>query len=222
MAYFSTQQHTVASAAATAWSQSPAPPANGAKDAMKPKQSCNGTDSESVSSSVRRSLTRAGQQLGPLSQVVSGALSNLQGASPRGAAQNRMRALLSQDRALLSHRAFGPASLESGANLPELPAVVGGPSRGAAQNRMRELLDQDRALLALREARRRADPGAEPSEDDFAAELAQRVDRDRARESEPVHRSAASVSASRPSIRNSNIAPARRPRSRPGVRLPTR
>jgi hypothetical protein len=150
---------------------------------MKHKpESWNGAtlSSDSASSSVRRSLTRAGLQLGQLSHVVSGALSNLQGgSSPRGAAQNRMRALLNQDRALLSHRACGAASLESDDELgvPELP-LKGGPTRTAAQNRMRELLNQDRAMLALREARRRDDPGSEPLDDDFAAELVQQVERE--------------------------------------------
>lgn len=138
--------------------------------------------SDAASSSVRRSLTRAGLQLGQLSHVVSGALSNLQGgASPRGAAQNRMRALLNQDRALLSHRACGQASLESehddeGTLAASELAVKS--SRSAAQNRMRELLNQDRALLALREARRRENPACEPLDDDFAAELVQLVDRE--------------------------------------------
>ncbi|HTU60714.1 MAG TPA: hypothetical protein VMF89_19815 [Polyangiales bacterium] len=109
---------------------------------------------------------------------MSGALSNLQGgASSRGAAQNRMRALLNQDRALLSHRACGQADLEDDLESPEVP-LKGTQTRGAAQNRMRELLSQDRAMLALREARRREDPTSEPLDDDFAAELLQMVDRE--------------------------------------------
>jgi hypothetical protein len=153
---------------------------------MKHKpESWNGSDlSSDSSSSVRRSLTRAGLGLGQLSHVVSGALSNLQGsanasANPRGAAQNRMRALLNQDRALLSHRACGQASLENEdeVDVPEIP-LKGGPTRTAAQNRMRELLNQDRAMLALREARRREDPASEPLDDDFAAELLESVDRE--------------------------------------------
>jgi len=149
-------------------------------DAMKHKfESWNGATSDSASSGVRRSLTRAGLQLGQLSHVVSGALSNLQsGSSPRGAAQNRMRALLNQDRALLSHRACGQASLEDDElEAPEIP-VKGSQTRSAAQNRMRELLSQDRAMLAMREARRREDPASEPLDDDFAAELVQLVDRE--------------------------------------------
>ena len=146
---------------------------------MKHKtESWNGATSDSASSSVRRSLTRAGLQLGQLSHVVSGALSNLQGgASSRGAAQNRMRALLNQDRALLSHRACGKADLEDDLEASKVP-LKGSPTRGAAQNRMRELLSQDRAMLALREARRREDPASEPLDDDFAAELLQMVDRE--------------------------------------------
>ena len=153
---------------------------------MKHKtESWNGATSDSTSSSVRRSLTRAGLQLGQLSHVVSGALSNVQGgASPRGAAQNRMRALLNQDRALLSHRACGQASLEEEVEASEIP-VKGGPTRSAAQNRMRELLSQDRAMLALREARRREDPASEPIDDDFAAELVQLVDREWSPAQEP-------------------------------------
>jgi hypothetical protein len=148
---------------------------------MKHKpESWNGATSDSASSSVRRSLTRAGLQLGQLSHVVSGALSTLQGgASSRGAAQNRMRALLNQDRALLSHRACGQADLEDddGAEAAEVPQK-GSQTRGAAQNRMRELLSQDRAMIAVREARRRENPASEPLDDDFAAELLQLVDRD--------------------------------------------
>jgi hypothetical protein len=153
---------------------------------MKHKpESWNGATSDAIdaidaidatsSRGARRSLTRAG--LGQLSHVVSGALSTLQGGSnARGAAQNRMRALLNQDRALLSHRACGQATLEEAAepDAPELPAL-GSQTRGAAQNRMRELLNQDRALLALREARKRENPAAEPLDDDFAAELVQLV-----------------------------------------------
>jgi hypothetical protein len=141
--------------------------------------------SDSASLTVRRSLTRA-LQLGQLSHVVSGALSTFHGsASPRGAAQNRMRALLNQDRALLSHRACGEASLENENDELERPSVPlkGAQTRGAAQNRMRELLNQDRALLALREAQRRQNPGSEPLDDDFASELVQLVDR----EWTPVH-----------------------------------
>jgi hypothetical protein len=146
---------------------------------MKHKtESWNGANTDSASSSVRRSLTRAGLQLGQLSHVVSGALGNLQGsASPRGAAQNRMRALLSQDRALLSHRACGQAALEDELEAPVVP-VKGSQTRTAAQNRMRELLNQDRAMLAMREARRRENPTSEPIDDDFAAELVQLVDRE--------------------------------------------
>ena len=152
---------------------------------MKHKtESWNGATSDSTSSSVRRSLTRAGLQLGQLSHVVSGALGTLQGgASPRGAAQNRMRALLNQDRALLSHRACGQATLENEDEnedevaSPQIP-LKGSQTRSAAQNRMRELLNQDRAMLALREARRREDPASEPIDDEFAAELVQLVDRE--------------------------------------------
>lgn len=151
---------------------------------MKHKpESWNGATSDSASSSVRRSLTRAGLQLGQLSHVVSGALSNLQsGASSRGAAQNRMRALLNQDRALLSHRACGQADLEEDHDEDHDESVQvplkGSQTRGAAQNRMRELLSQDRAMLAVREARRRENPSSEPLDDDFAAELLQMVDRE--------------------------------------------
>lgn len=148
---------------------------------MKHKtESWNGATSDSASSGVRRSLTRAGLQLGQLSHVVSGAISNLQGgASSRGAAQNRMRALLNQDRALLSHRACGQADLEDEDDLgaAEVP-LKGSQTRSAAQNRMRELLNQDRAMLAMREARRREDPASEPLDDDFASELLQMVDRE--------------------------------------------
>lgn len=146
---------------------------------MKHKpESWNGATSDSASSSVRRSLTRAGLQLGQLSHVVSGALSTLQGgASSRGAAQNRMRALLNQDRALLSHRACGQADLEDEVEATEVPQK-GSQTRGAAQNRMRELLSQDRAMIAVREARRRENPASEPLDDDFAAELLQLVDRE--------------------------------------------
>lgn len=144
---------------------------------MKHKtESWNGATSDSASSSVRRSLTRAGLQLGQLSHVVSGALGSRATASPRGAAQNRMRALLNQDRALLSHRAYGQANLEDELDAPQLP--VKGPTRTAAQLRMRELLSQDRAMLAMREARRREHPASEPLDDDFAAELVQMVDRE--------------------------------------------
>jgi len=113
---------------------------------------------------------------------VSGALSTLQGgASSRGAAQNRMRALLNQDRALLSHRACGQADLEDededAVAAVDVP-LKGSQTRGAAQNRMRELLSQDRAMLAVREARRRENPASEPLDDDFAAELLQLVDRE--------------------------------------------
>jgi hypothetical protein len=149
---------------------------------MKHKtESWNGATSDSASSSVRRALTRAGlQQLGQLSHVVSGALSNLQsGASPRGAAQNRMRALLNQDRALLSHRACGQADLDDSDELEAAKVPLkGSQTRTAAQNRMRELLSQDRAMLAVREARRRENPASEPLDDDFAAELLQLVDRE--------------------------------------------
>lgn len=118
---------------------------------------------------VRRSLTRAGLQLGQLSQAVSGALSTLQsGSTARGAAQTRMRALLNQDRALLSHRACGGASLVDEPEAPEIPGK-GSQTRGAAQNRMRELLHQDRALLALRERAGEAD-------DDFAVQLDHALD----------------------------------------------
>lgn len=136
---------------------------------MKHKpDSWNGPTSESQRG-VRRSLTRAGLQLGQLSQVVSGALNTLQGgANPRGAAQTRMRALLNQDRALLSHRACGQASLVDDADVPEVP-VKGSQTRGAAQNRMRELLHQDRALLALRER-------AGEIDDDFAVEVDHALD----------------------------------------------
>lgn len=158
---------------------------------MKHKPESWNVASSNSTSTVRRSLTRAGLQLGQLSHVVSGALSTLQGgASSRGAAQNRMRALLSQDRALLSHRACGQALLELDDEADEALeaaelAVQGRKSRGAAQNRMRELLNQDRALLALREARRREDPGAEPDDDDFAAELVKLVEREWAPVSAP-------------------------------------
>ena len=158
---------------------------------MKHKPESWNVASSNSTSTVRRSLTRAGLQLGQLSHVVSGALSTLQGgASSRGAAQNRMRALLSQDRALLSHRACGQALLELDDEADEALeaaelAVQGRKSRGAAQNRMRELLNQDRALLALREARRREEPGAEPDDDDFAAELVKLVEREWAPASAP-------------------------------------
>ncbi|HET8939397.1 MAG TPA: hypothetical protein VFN67_38390, partial [Polyangiales bacterium] len=98
-----------------------------------------------------------------------GALNTLQGgANPRGAAQTRMRALLNQDRALLSHRACGGASLVDEPDAPEIP-LKGSQTRGAAQNRMRELLHQDRALLALRQH------AGEP-DDDFALELDHALD----------------------------------------------
>jgi hypothetical protein len=103
---------------------------------------------------VRRSLTRAGLQLGQIGQVVTGALGSLQGgADPRGTAQSRMRELLNKDRALLSNRACGGALLLDQDDQDDQPApkvpVKGARSRSAAQNRMRELLNQDRALLAL-------------------------------------------------------------------------
>src|SRR6185312_10343744 len=103
---------------------------------------------------VRRSLTRAGLQLGALTHVVSDALSTLQGGSnARVSAQNRMKALLNQDRALLSHRPFAQAALLDEADEPEAaPAIPRkGSARTAAQNRMRELLNQDRAMLAFRQ-----------------------------------------------------------------------
>lgn len=120
---------------------------------MKPKiDSWNDASSESQGSrGVRRSLSRAGLQLGQLTHVVSGALNNLQGGSnARTSAQNRMKALLNQDRQLLSHRPCAEASLlDEPENVPAVPRK-GSQTRGAAQNRMRELLNQDRAMLAFR------------------------------------------------------------------------
>jgi hypothetical protein len=141
----------------------------------KPESYSANSETGAAGSSTRRSLTRAGLHLGQLSHVVSGALSTLQGGTnARGAAQNRMRALLNQDRALLSHRAFGQAEPED-VEAPEVP-VRGSQTRGAAQNRMRELLNQDRALLALRQAKGLEDHDelelgikSEPGAHDFAA-----------------------------------------------------
>jgi hypothetical protein len=123
--------------------------------------------SEGSSRGVRRSLTRAG--LGQLSHAVSGALSTLQGTNARGAAQNRMRALLNQDRALLSHRACGQANLVDELEAPPEVPVAGSQTRGAAQNRMRELLHHDRAMRALREARKLEEGYDVGLDDDFAA-----------------------------------------------------
>lgn len=99
---------------------------------------------------VRKSLTRAGVQLG---YAVTGALtSSLEALEERlesgpasgGTAQDRMRELLSRDRAALHTRRGRPAAPAG----PDEYGFAGKPSGGTARGRMRELLSQDRAMLA--------------------------------------------------------------------------
>lgn len=113
---------------------------------------------------MTRSLARAGVHLG---QAVTGALTERldaleeklnSTAIPKsgGAAQNRMRDLLNQDRALLAVRDGAARKLrdeepeQSDADLTKVvrDANKRASSRGAAQGRMRELLQRDRAMLA--------------------------------------------------------------------------
>lgn len=111
---------------------------------------------------MTRSLARASVHLG---QAVTGALSERldaleeklnSAAIPKsgGAAQNRMRDLLNQDRALLAVRDGAARKVrhedDDEPEQPEASVVVPkrASSRGAAQGRMRELLQRDREMLA--------------------------------------------------------------------------
>src|SRR5262249_34289030 len=104
---------------------------------------------------MSRSLARAGLQLG---QVMTGALANRLDAMEErlntgpiakssGAAQNRMRELLTHDRAMVAvqeHVVRG----DRGAQKELVAPPKRGSSSSAAQGRMRDLLRQDRQMLA--------------------------------------------------------------------------